>query len=187
MRRLLVAMVSLCPVLHAAGAAEIRSFDLRHDDDRYHVVSETFIDAPVAAVYDVLVDYDHYERISSVFTDSRYLERNTDGSGIVYTKARGCIAFFCTTVERTERLEVILNEEIVTTVIPERSTTEYCRSRWSLTPERTGTLLRYELEMKPDFWVPPLVGPALVKRALRQGGARAAGRVELLARAHTPG
>ena len=37
--------------------------------------------------------------------------------------------------------------------------------------------------MEPDFWMPPLIGPPLVKRALRQGGARAAARVENLARA----
>ena len=71
-------------------AAEVRSFEMDTKAKRYYIVSETFIDAPVAAVYGVLVDYDHYDRISSVFEDSHYIERNPDGSGIVYTKAHGC-------------------------------------------------------------------------------------------------
>jgi hypothetical protein len=72
--------------------------------------------------------------------------------------------------------------EIVATVIPERSNARYARTQWRLQPLDGGTLLRYELEMEPDFWVPPVIGPPLVKRALKQGGARAAARVENLAR-----
>jgi hypothetical protein len=166
----------------APAAAEVRSFTLERQSQRYHVVSETFIDAPVEAVYDVLVDYDHYDRVSSIFEESRYLERNPDGSGVVYTKAHGCIVFFCTTVERVERLDVVPDAEIVATVIPERSNARYAKTHWRLVAENGGTLLRYELEMEPDFWVPPLIGPALIKRALKQGGARAAVRVENLAR-----
>jgi hypothetical protein len=176
-----LAALGLWPAL--AGAAEILSFDLEREAQRYRVVSETYIDAPVAAVYGVLIDYERYDRISSVFKEARYLERNPDGSGLVYTKARGCIAFFCQTVERVEQLDVVPQTQIVATVIPERSDTRYSRARWLLAPRGPGTLLRYELEMEPDFWVPPLIGPPLVRRALRQGGARAAVRVENLARA----
>ena len=177
-------IVALCLGLWATApaAAEIRSFSMERHSERYHVVSETFIDAPVGAVYAVLVDYDNYHRISSIFEESRYLERNADGSGVVYTKAHGCIVFFCTTVERVEKLEVVPDAEIVATVIPERSNARYARTRWRLEPLDGGTLLRYELEMEPDFWVPPVIGPPLVKRALKQGGARAATRVENLAR-----
>jgi hypothetical protein len=166
--------------------AEVRSFQMDRISQRYHIVSETFIDVPVAAVYAVLIDYDHYDRISSIFEESRYLERNADGSGLVYTKAHGCVAFFCTTVERVETLDVVPDSQIVATVIPERSDTRYSRAEWRLRPEGGGTLLHYELEMEPDFWVPPLIGPALVKRALRQGGARAALRIEGLAREAGP-
>src|SRR5262249_22146318 len=116
-------------------AAEVRSFEMDSKAKRYHIVSETYIDAPVNAVYDVLVDYDHYDRISNVFQESRYLERNPDGSGLVYTKAHGCIAFFCTTVERVERLEVVPDAEITATVIPERSDAHYSRAQWRLQAE----------------------------------------------------
>ena len=72
-------------------------------------------------------------------------------------------------------------------MIPERSDTRYSRAQWRLQAEGGGTLLRYELEMEPDFWVPPLIGPPIVKRALRQGGERAAARIERLARESGPG
>lgn len=183
MWRILAVGLTCLAGLPAAGAAELRAFDMQRRDARYHIVSDTYIDAPPRAVYDVLLDYGHYDRISSVFKESRYLQRNPDGSGLVYTKARGCIAFFCQTVERVEELQVVPGAEIVATVIPARSDTRYSRARWRFEPEGSGTRLLYELEMEPDFWVPPLIGPPLVRRALKQGGGRAADRVETLARA----
>ena len=44
-----------------------------------------------------------------------------------------------------------------------------------------GTLLTYKFEMVPDFWVPPLLGPYLIKRALITGGRKAANRLEVIA------
>ena len=39
----------------------------------------------------------------------------------------------------------------------------------------------YEFEMEPDFWVPPVIGPYYIKRALRSGGMNAIKRIERLA------
>jgi hypothetical protein len=50
--------------------------------------------------------------------------------------------------------------------------------------ERDGenTKMTYKLEMEPDFFVPPVVGPWYLKRTLSQGGQRAVVRIERLAR-----
>ena len=42
--------------------------------------------------------------------------------------------------------------------------------------------MTYKLEMEPDFFVPPVVGPWYLKRTLSQGGLRAVARIERLAR-----
>jgi hypothetical protein len=42
--------------------------------------------------------------------------------------------------------------------------------------------MKYRLEMEPDFWVPPLIGPWYLKRTLSHGGVRAVSRIERLAR-----
>jgi hypothetical protein len=42
--------------------------------------------------------------------------------------------------------------------------------------------MTYKLEMEPDFFVPPVVGPWYLKRTLSQGGLRAVTRIERLAR-----
>jgi hypothetical protein len=40
----------------------------------------------------------------------------------------------------------------------------------------------YRLEMEPDFFVPPLIGPWYLQRTLSRGGVRAVMRIERLAR-----
>ena len=50
------------------------------------------------------VDYDHYDRISSVFEESHYLERNPDGSGVVHARRTAASLSSAQTVERVERL-----------------------------------------------------------------------------------
>ena len=47
--------------------------------------------------------------------------------------------------------------------------------------EDGGTRVRYQLKFEPDFWVPPAIGPYMIKRRLRSGGGRAIDRIELIA------
>jgi hypothetical protein len=40
--------------------------------------------------------------------------------------------------------------------------------------------------MKPKFFIPPLIGPAILKNKLKNGGVNAIDRIEALARDYTP-
>ena len=44
-----------------------------------------------------------------------------------------------------------------------------------------GTIVTYHLYMRPDFWVPPAVGPYMIKRKLRREAGKALDRIEALA------
>jgi len=179
-RSLLLLLVVLASV---GAAATIRTVEVDRKDGRYVMQSDTYLDAPPAAVFRVLTDYDRFASISSIFEESRFMGPDEDGTPLVYTRVEGCVAwFFCKTMERVERLEFEEPDYISTTALPERSDFRYSRSEWELVPEGdSGTLVRYRLEMEPDFWVPPLLGPMIIKRKLRSGGADAVARIEGLA------
>jgi hypothetical protein len=51
-----------------------------------------------------------------------------------------------------------------------------------LEPDGDGTKMTYKVELEPDFFVPPVIGPWYLKRTLSQGGLRAVTRIERLAR-----
>lgn len=173
-----------CCVAGLARAADLRSLEIEHADGRYEFLSETYLEAPAAEIYAVLVDYDdnRFGRISSIYKESRYLEPLPDGTPLIFTRVEGCLLFYCLSMKRVERLEAMPPEFISTIALPEQSDFRYSRSEWWLEPEATGTRVRYRLVMEPDFWVPPVVGPWFLKRRLSEGGKRALARIERIAR-----
>ena len=185
MRAPTVALLGLVLTLPVV-AATIRNVEIDRVGDRYVLVSDTYLDAPQAAVFRVLTDYDQFERISSAFDESRFLGPDTDGTPLVYTRVEGCVWFFCKSLERVERLEFESPGYIVTTALPDRSDFIYSRSQWELSKDRDGTRVVYRLEMEPDFWVPPIIGPMIIKRRLVSGGADAVTRIENLAKQMSP-
>jgi len=167
----------------AAFSATMNSLDVTKRHGRYALVADTFLEAPADAIFAVLVDYDRFDRISRVYKEHGYLEPAEDGTPIVYTRMEGCVMFFCKSMRRVERLETEEPTLIRTIALPEQSDFNYAVSEWDLAPVPGGTMVTYRLEMEPDFWVPPVIGPWFLKRTLIQGGTRAINRIERLARA----
>jgi hypothetical protein len=184
-RRTIAALAVGAAATSVAWAATIRSLDVTKEKGRYALVADTFVEAPADAIFAVLIDYDHFNRISSVYKEYGYLEPAPDGTPIVYTRMEGCLmrGFFCTSMRRVERLETKEPHFIRTVTLPEQSDFHYATSEWLLEPQPGGTQVTYKLEMEPDFWVPPVIGPWFLKRKLMDGGVRAVNRIERLARA----
>ena len=167
----------------AASAATIDSLDVDRKDGIYSLHAETFLDASPEAIFDVLLDYERFGRISSVYKEYGYLDPLPDGTPVVFTLTEGCLLFYCVSMKRVERLETDFPRHIKTVALPERSDFKRSISEWSLEREATGTRMTYTLEMEPDFRVPPIIGPWYIKRVLKNGGGRAVDRIERLAQA----
>lgn len=181
-------LLSFCHFTIGFGA-EILDLEIEHNGARYQLVSETHFDAPLQEVFDTLIDYDQLARISETIKESHYLDPAEDGQQLVFTRLGACMLFFCRTVEKVERLELDAPGYIVTTAIPERSNVRFSRSEWSLAAEeRGGTRVVFQLEFEPGFWVPPIIGPLLIKQLLIKDGASAVQEIEAMAkrRATTP-
>ena len=84
-------------------------------------------------------------------------------------------------MRRVERLEVIKPTFIRATVVPDRSDFKYAKAEWRLEPEGNGTHVIYRMDMEPNFWLPPYVGPWFLKRTLLRGGVDAVDHIEKLA------
>ena len=98
----------------------------------------------------------------------------------------GCVLIWCRSFVRNGHLLLTPKRDIVAIADPEASDFEYSRERWQLESNGDGTMLTYDFEMVPRFWVPPVIGPYFIKRALKSGGSRAVNRIEALARGEEP-
>lgn len=166
----------------AALAATLESIEVTHEHDVYSLFAETQLNASPDAIREVLLDYDRFSRISSIYKEHGYLEPAPDGTPIVYTRMEGCLTrLFCKSMTRVERLEINTPTHIRTVTIPEQSDFKQSVSEWFIEPEGAGAHVTYVLVMEPDFWVPPLIGPAFLQHKLRRGGGTALERIERLA------
>ena len=184
MKYLLALSVGAVAVLASAELlpATIQTIEVEHDDGVYRLVSTAYLAAPRRAIFDVLTDYERFGRISSTYTDYGFMEPAADGTPIIYTTMEGCVLFFCVTMRRVERMEVEAPNSIRTDTLPGQSDFKLSISEWTLEPEAGGTAMTYRLTIEPDFWIPPLIGPWVLKQRLERGGAGAVNRIERLAR-----
>jgi hypothetical protein len=183
----LVTLAGVFILLHAAVAAsaDLRFIEVNRDDDLYTLRSVSWFSADPDSLYNVLTDYDQFLKFSSAIVESRNLSPDDKGRPD-YTRMEGCLLFWCQSFVRIGHLNLKPAFEITAITDPERSNFKRARERWQLRAEDGGTLLIYEFEMIPDFWVPPVLGPFYIKRALKSGGANAVNRIEAIALGKEP-
>lgn len=169
-----------------SGAAELREVVVEKNDDRYKLRSETWFDVDRESLFRVLSDYDQFKKFTSTFVEARNVDPDAEGRPRFYTRMEGCVLLYCKSYIRSGYLELTPLSDIVAVADPEMSNFKYARERWQFIPDGDGTLLIYTFEMEPDFWIPPIVGPYVVKRALRSGGTDAVDRIEALAQGKEP-
>jgi len=165
----------------AALPAELRFIEVDRDRDHYSLRSVSWFDTDIHSVYAVLTDYELFQHFSSAIVESRNLGPDTAGRPEYYTRMEGCVLLWCQSFVRIGHLELEPIRQIEAIADPERSDFRMAKEKWQLREEGGGTLLIYEFEMVPDFWVPPVIGPYYMKRALESGGEKAVDRIEALA------
>jgi len=169
-----------------AGAAKLSDVEVELEDGRYRLTSKTHFDATESQLFSVLTNYDLFTQFTSAFAESKNLEPDEIGRPRFYTRLEACVLLFCKSYIRYGHLELQADYDIVAIVDPELSNFKYSRERWQLFPDGEGTIMIYEFEMEPDFWVPPIIGPYFIKKSLASGGDTAVTRIESLALGEKP-
>jgi hypothetical protein len=174
-------------VCDTAGAAEMRSVDVEYENKRYTMQSEAWFDAPIEQVYAVFRDWDLSTQFSSAIVESRDMEPDEQGRSQYYVQNRGCVLFFCLTFERYGHIESEPVSVLRAFADPETSDFLLCDETWTFTEENGGTAVVYDLSMRPKFWVPPGIGPFMIKRKLKKDGGDAIDRIEAIAQRMSTG
>jgi len=148
----------------------------------YRVHAQAVIAAPILSVWQRLSDFEHFDRISPSIESSEVLSRSDDGSAVLRTSAEACVLVFCKRMRHVQTVRKPKFGLMEAEVDPKRSDFSLGRASWRLEPEGAATQVRFEGEMRPAFWIPPLIGGWLVERVLRQELERSLRNLERLAR-----
>lgn len=183
MRRFFLCLLLLCG---GADAVELRNVDVDRKDGRYFLESEVWFDTDVESVYAVFLDYDLSSKFSSFIVESRNLDPDENGQRRFYIRNEGCVWFYCKSFERTGHVEHEPNIFIRSTADVELSDFRVSLESWTFEPEAAGTVVVYTFEFEPKFWIPPLIGPYVLQKKLKDNSIRALRRIEALAQGRQP-
>jgi hypothetical protein len=164
---LLAAGLWLLPLL--AWGGDEPQVQVQRQEGRYWVRVDTVIAAPPERVLAVLQDYEHLGRLHKSVLDSRILEQHAGGAR-VRVRLEGCVLFFCTESEEVLDYEASPDgSRLTATIEPSEKGFRSGHMRWDLeAAPRRRSRLRYQAELEPAFWVPPVLGTWMLKRFLRQ-------------------
>jgi hypothetical protein len=180
---LLPAVLGVLLPLLSARAATVLQTEVVHEAGRYTVTFEFDVAASTNAVRRILTDYDRLDRLSRVVQKSEQLSPGDDGRPRVRVVMRSCFLFFCQTVHKLETVTEFSDGRLVVIADPAESDYRYSRVEWQIHAEETRTRVTYRAEHEPAFFVPPLIGPWVVKMRIRHELGLMAERLEQLAQA----
>jgi hypothetical protein len=179
MFRFLICSLLICGSL---GAAELRSVVVDRVDGRYILKSQVWFDTDVDSIYAVFLDYDLASHFSGFIVEARNLDPDADGQRRFYIRNEGCVWFYCRAFERVGYVEHEPLAFIRSTAEPEQSDFKFSQEEWRFQADGSGTLVAYDFEFEPKFWIPPLIGPYVLQRKLEKDSSDAIHRIETIAR-----
>lgn len=160
-------LILLILLAFTARAGDLYKASVSHQSGSYFVEVDTLVAAPEPIVRRLLTDYDHLSRINPAIETSEILLRRGPGDYQVRTVTLACVWFYCKRIHQVQDVIESADGTVTAVVIPERSDFQHGYARLNVWPEPNGTRVLIRSEVRPDFWIPPLIGPWLIKRKLR--------------------
>jgi len=151
----------------AVRAGDIIEAKVEHIDKQYFITLEAVINADSHRIYQLLTDYENLNKLSDSIEESNLIYSLSEKDHRVQVKTEACVTFFCRTINQVQDVEELPNMVIVTTSLPDKSDVDYAHARWKVTAEEGLTRINFNSDLKPSFWIPPLIGPVLIERTLR--------------------
>lgn len=160
------AIICLFAAAQVTGAALYR-LDVSSSGDRYHVTAEAQLNADPADVHAAIMDIVHLPQISPDIHKAVVIRRVNVNAEVVYMETHICVGIFCRTLKQMQQITEISSQDIVAVTLPEGSNVQGSSS-WHLQADAGGTRMYWETTLEPDFWLPPFIGPLLVREAVQE-------------------
>lgn len=135
-------------------------FTISRQADEFIIEGVLEVSVPPAVAWAVLVDYEHMHRFVPDMSESRVLAREGDRLRVLQ---RGFLPFgpfrFAYDVER----DVWLTPESAVVSRGVRGNMRKVELLTEIEAREAGVTIRHRAAIVPDFWVPPLLGPRMLR------------------------
>jgi hypothetical protein len=184
MQRLLI-LASLFSIAALVSAGEIQSARVDHQKGEYNLDLSVKVNGNRDRIYTILTDHDLLPTLSDVIIKSETLP-TAEGSHPDTVRhrliTRVCVLVFCFNTTTVEDMLISDTGTIQTTFVPELSDFVYGESEWQVVAvDDSQTMINYRSKFRPDFWIPPLIGPPVVKRTMLKTATQIINNIESIA------
>ena len=148
-------------------AGEVDKTDVKYSNGTFFLDFNALIDARYETVHTVVTDYDRLHELSDAVLESVVLGTPRPREKRVRFLAQVCLLVFC--FKKSLVVDVIEDPEGVFSarVVPELCDFNAGHGTWRFSAaDALHTRVQYLGEHSPAFWIPPVIGPYLIKRKL---------------------
>jgi hypothetical protein len=178
--RVVASLLLFVCYLPAGQAGELLDAHVNYEDDHYLVHMDMRVKGKRDAIYAVITDFDNITAVNDTIVYSKLLE-SKGKQHRVHFESEGCIWIFCRRVKQVVTVTEMANGYILSEVHPDESDVKYGRTLWHIIDEGKTTRIKYDADFVPDFWVPPLIGPMMIKQRMLIEGQKTINGIESLA------
>jgi ribosome-associated toxin RatA of RatAB toxin-antitoxin module len=139
--------------------------NFERDGDLIKIDGHLILPYPPKLIFEVLTDYERMHEYVPDMTNSRIVSRE-ENKWRVEQKGKSGIGPFKFKFEVLRDVELTPVTELKSTLVS--GNFKSMRTSTTLKSEGDNTRLDYIADIEPDFWVPPLLGSAIMKRQVRR-------------------
>jgi hypothetical protein len=179
----LCALLLLCLPGLAVHGAETERAEISFEGRTYQYTFIARLKGDSNAVHAVVTDFEHMQRINDDIVESRVLQRYQSGELKRLLKLRHCILMFCFDMDFVERVHESPGH-ITTVMVPEESTFSDGTASWQIEAvDKDHTRVSVSARQTPRFWIPPVLGPIILKRVFMSEVAETCANIERIVNA----
>lgn len=141
------------------------------------------LDAEPATAYAVLTRFENLPDINPAVQRVQIRSRTAD-QAVLETDVRVCVLWFCKVLVQVQDMTQAATSAggtLTAAVRPDESNLRFGHAHWQIEPCNHRTCLEFNAEIEPDFWIPPVIGPWVVRRKLEQEALQTSEGIERLA------
>ena len=163
-------------------ADEIKELSVTKAEGVYSLRVVSVIDAPADYVYEVITDYKHAYRINPTITEVDILPSDRDDVVRVLNLSEHRVGPFYFKIDWVGDIVEPRDGYLEIKTLPEFSSFESGSAIWELRPQGERTWVLHESSLKPDFFIPPVIGDFIMKKRMKNETLTTFKRIECYAK-----